>query len=332
MAEGGGIVASEEDDCCEVGFTKKTYLAMFLEGHGYFVQYPFGLQELSAMSDDQLDSIYMATISMLTTTNDHSTVWRLHGQIVGEMYSRTGQDAVANDLTYCLALATSRLARVNKCSALWLWLRKLAVLVVFHWSKMAPMELIRHVVRSMELHLANYSASFTLVWLVDVAGALEVDVQETTDLLRQSCRSTLGDVSLWKSLNHLLQGKSSRYSLVHYSQLCEHLQSVMGGLPDTILQASISSKMSISANSSPRASPQAISSHKHTAAGLSDLQWLLAVECTAQTPYLCVVSEENIFPAREMILSKMENIRHSETHKNYLDCLHNVLAKIEQIV
>lgn len=267
---------------------------------------------------------------MLTTTNEHTTIWQLHEEIVGEMYFRSGQDVVASDLNYFLALATSRLARVNKSSLLWLWLRKLAVLVVFHWSKLAPMELMRHVVRSMELHLANYSASFTLGWLVDVAGALEVDVQETTDLLRHSCRSTLSDVSLWKSLRHLLRGKSNRYSLVHYSQLCEHLQSVMRLSPETTtLQASISSKTSPQASQAP---PQAISSHTHTAAGLSDLQWLLAVECMAHTPYLCVVNEANKFPAMEMILSKMENIRHSEAHKNYLDCLHNVVNKIEQFV
>lgn len=327
MAEGEGIVASEEIDTCEVGFTKKTYLAIFLEGHSYFGHHPFHLQQLSDLSNRQLDTIYMATISILTTTNEYNTVWRLHEEVVTEMYCRNGQNVVVNDLKYCLALATSRLARVNKSSSLWLWLRKLAIMVVFHWKSMTPMQLIRHILRSMELHLANYCASFTLMWLVDVASALGVDVLGTAGLLRRSCRGNLGDVSLWKTLHHILQGKNNRYSLVHYSQLCYHLQTVMRwGVPS---EFNFSPKESV-------ASQGIISQTEFLDVGiepsdLSDLQWLLAVECTVHTPYFCVVTEENKVSAQQLIRKKIEEVCHKEIKKKFLDCLLSVESKIRQI-
>lgn len=368
MPEGDVIVSGEDGDTCEVGFSKKTYLAMFLEGHRYYEQNSYRLEPLTTFLDVQLDEMYMATISILTTTNEHSTVWTLHEEIVGELYSRRGRDPVIDDFKFFSALATSRLPRINKSSSLWLWIRKLTVLVIFNWNMMAPIQLIRQILRSMELHLANYCASYTLAWLVDVASARSVDLQDIVQLVRQQCRRNLGDISLWTALRRLLEGKHEWYSLEHYNDLCKHLQLTMrvAGLEEVLISLILGSSNTGSARISESSfttsnEGQAIKSDRaiedtldHVAKddtseppkvdaptasslqrlkrkiGLDDLEWLLAVDCTILSPYICVITNENREEATEM-MRRSRQVKGGEGNgavRQDIEVLNMVISKI----
>lgn len=295
FVSGGDGVQIYEDDTvtCEIGFSKKTWLAIFTEGHQYFELHPFGLQEVSSMSNDELDSFYMATNCLLITTNEYSTIWRLHEQAVGEIYRRShGNNAektsknlnitiLSREFTFCLGLCTSRLDRVNKSSSLWMWIRKLSAALIFQFESFSVLDVAEHVLRSMDLHFANYCASYTLLWLMDVGAELGVvktsEEEQIAQLLRERCRGSLNDVSLWRLLGAVLGGIHSQYSLHHYNQVCTHMSTVLGQLMQALPQREVIPlhQKRISGQLFPD--------------GIDDLQWLLVVECTVDTPYQCVL-------------------------------------------
>lgn len=316
MPDGEGIETNEETSSCEIGFTKKAYLGIFLEGHSYFAEFPINLKRLQCLQDCQLETLYMATNSLLITTNEYSTIWSLHERIVGELYSRGNTSVLHEDFMFCVALSTSRLAKVNKSSSLWFWLRKLAVKLVFHDRKVNHLDFGKQIIRSLELHFANYCASFTMIWLLDVAHIFEVlDTPSILTLLRESCRQNLKDVSLWNTLASVLGGKHSQYSLVHYKQIAMQLSFLFGEQ-----DFPIDEYLGIEAKKSDE--------------GLIDLRWLLAVDCTVETPYRYVIhSMHNPSLALQLIKDKLLQIESpdnpTEFGKQLHDCLSSILAQIE---
>lgn len=305
----------------DIGFTKKTYLLLFTEGHHHFQNHPIGpaSENLHSLTDAQLESLYMATISILITTNEYSTVWTLHAHILGEKYVRNGIGAFVDDFRFCLALATSRLARVNKSLSLWLWLRKLAAVLVFQRKEVPYTDLVRHVLKSMELHFANYCAGFTLVWLVDIGEKTGLQgIKHTLPLLRKACRRNLHDITLWNTLLCILQGKCHPYSMVHYQDVCRQMESVLAQ----------------NVQNSAQGAPLDAGTYLGTNGPMGDLRWLVTVECTVASPYRCMLgSMDDCGPGIAIIeekISQIERLLLSESGERFYQRLEAVLLEYKR--
>lgn len=212
-APDGEILAHEslENDTLDLAVSKKTYLAIFAEAHAILDNLGYK-HDLELISSLQLWTLYFATISILLTTNEHSTVWRLHVGVFLELH-RQGEDILRKELDYCTFLATSRLKRVNKSSMLFTWIRRLSVLYIedTEVSKL----LIRRLLRSLEIHFANYCVGFTLQWLIRVFHSKQNGelFHYLGDRLRCACRSHLSDVTLWETYSLWLHVDSDTYAV-----------------------------------------------------------------------------------------------------------------------
>lgn len=174
------------DTTREIGIPKQMYLGIFREGHAVLGEICAG----HVTPDVQL----LALAALLLTTNDHYTAWRVHRQAV-EQADRTARDQAYR---FAVALATSRMARINKSLVLWHWIRtqfaqRGASQAEFDW-------LVKQTVKSMELHYANYSAGASLVWLANKGREMGLDASSVVRLLRQLGRRELGDVSVWSAM------------------------------------------------------------------------------------------------------------------------------------
>lgn len=282
------FLAVEVGDTCEIGILKKTYLAVFSEGHAYLAERlapeeaktPFSAR-LPLLCDPQL--AYMATNALLATTNEHLTAWRVHREAVGELYKQSGVAVLQDDFRFCLALATSRLARINKSSTLWHWLRQLAAILVFRTGEIGVEAFASGILRSMELHLANYSAAYTLQWVFDVGLVLGISgALAILPLLRAKCRANLHDTSLWTALAHVSGGSETKYSVHHYRHLQQQNEALFGA--DRGPQGNIASASLGSCGRNSDTLRCATLELEH------DLAWLLAVECLVELPYRVVLT------------------------------------------
>lgn len=205
--------------------------------------------------------------------------------------------AAALSLRFCAALATSRLARINKSPLLWTWLRKLAVAGLFSLQKSFRF-FFETTLRSMALHFANYHAAFTAHWLVSVARAHGLDPRPALALLRPLCRANLADVSAWTALARILAPQPDPLRL--YRQLEKETPRIFGVTPQRLSLEPMQSEVS---DSEPYALP------------LADLQWLLSVKCAVVAPY-CILGAVDLPAARHLLreyLLQNENKESSTT-------------------
>lgn len=276
MPAGDSIACYEQDDNCEIGITKKGYLQLFSEGHTYFEHAIArgATDDVAAMDQQDLEHLHLATLALLTTTNEHTTAWRLHEAVVAERLRRLPASRVLEDeYAYVTALAASRLPKINKSSVLWTWLRKLALLAVFR--EFHEDRLVRFVatcLRSMEVHFANYSAGFTLLWALTAASTHKAYTPGLfLGLVRTQCRQTLTDVSLWHVFGLLLRGHPLRRLLESYNVLCADVRERFG-VEIACLKAADLPSVGFALEAA------------------EELQWLLKVNCKIRTPYVQVLS------------------------------------------
>ncbi|KAM9936744.1 hypothetical protein OXX80_003704 [Metschnikowia pulcherrima] len=291
-------VTDSENDTLEIGFSKKTYLHIFTEGHSYFQgKYPTE-KKIENCSQYELEHVYFACLALLLTTNEFTTIWRVHESVVWELSRKAGMVWAKNDLAFCMALATSRLDKINKSPLLWHWLRKLSIIYVFNeFEEPIFLHFINQILRSMDAHYANYAAGFTLAWLVNVARALELEFDENAviSLIRQKCRQKLGDVSLWTTFGTVLSAKKCEFSETLYRHMAKSLEEIgvvsrdcsnhvpihgsssheSGDLIEGQIQKSSITEPVVSRDLSALLGKEAC----------CGIKWLLDVQCSIATPY-----------------------------------------------
>ncbi|KAM9932185.1 hypothetical protein OXX80_008177 [Metschnikowia pulcherrima] len=291
-------VTDSENDTLEIGFSKKTYLYIFTEGHSYFQgKYPT-VKKIKNCSQDELEHVYFASLPLLLTTNEFTTIWRVHESVVWELSRKAGMVWAKNDLAFCMALATSRLDKINKSPLLWHWLRKLSIIYVFNeFEEPIYLHFINQILRSMDAHYANYAAGFTLGWLVNVARALELKFDENAviSLIRHKCRQKLGDVSLWTTFGTVLSAKKCEFSETLYRHMAKSLEEIGAvsrdhsnhvptyGLSSHESGDLIENQIKKSPNTEPVVSRDLSALLEKEAC--CEIKWLLDVQCSIATPY-----------------------------------------------
>ncbi|GEQ67644.1 hypothetical protein JCM33374_g1309 [Metschnikowia sp. JCM 33374] len=339
-------IADTPNETLEIGIPKKAYLAIFTEGHSFFQgKYP-SAKNVRNMSQHELECVYIACIALLSTTNDHSTIWRVHESVVLELAGRSGGSGsswVKKDFTYMIALATSCLDKINKSSVLWHWLRKLAVVCVFRdFSNSKFYIFCKHVLRSMDAHFANYAAGFTLVWLVQVARSLELHFDEMAvlSLLREYSRKRLGDISLWTAFGRILSDKKCVYAETLYRNMSSRFECEVSFNQDPCLHDAqnddelTGGKLQPGLSEYPEKENAQIGnmsqlkdmswsaqfSLAHQEA-LCELQWLLDVQCVVESPYKHVISGmPDLKISQRMIHQKLESLdvsKETETSRKF---------------
>lgn len=261
------IVVHNSDGCCDIGVTKKAYLAIFKEGHSFFVEgYPKNAKCLTDKAEIELWETYYATIALLCTTNEHMTALRVHEDIVWTLVRR-GLLQLKEETALVMALVTSKFDRINKSLALWHWVRTLYCAGAFEPSNgLSILRLMEQVLKSMEIHFCNYAAGFTAAWLVQVAQLKENEKLELVNMIKCGCTKNVTDVSLWTLMGTVLLGAEDQRVASDYRRIESKLAAQGIEIParhTTSLQNS--------------------NSLRAITEGL--LQWLLAIEAPYKTPY-----------------------------------------------
>ncbi|PIS54184.1 hypothetical protein CJI97_003884 [Candidozyma auris] len=283
---------TEENDVLDIAMSKKTYMLIFTEAHTFFGAKGYKFK-LETFTEPELEKLYMATNGILLTTNDHFTVWRTHRDVVLEMLRRGDKGAIERDFTYTMFLATSKLKRINKSSVLFTWIRKL--FVALSNDKNVAKLLIFRLLRSMEVHFANYYAGFTTQWLVQVLQA-KADEEILLFLgknLREKCRTHLGDVTLWGCYSMWLNAsKLDHFALQQFKEDERFWRNEGIKVEELDIDSSGSRK------------PVIVDVD-------ADLDWLLKVQCPRYTPFECLY---NATENRSDFLIKIRD--HLETQKS----------------
>lgn len=255
------ILVHESDGCCDIGLSKRLYLALFKEGHDHFAEgYPSTNEKSESTDYDTVWSTYLASLALLTTTNEHMTVWRVHESTVWMLYSKYGLLFLNKEATYAMTLATSSFARINKSLMLWCWIRTLVIAGAFGGTEEWPL-LMEQVLQSMEVHFGNYAAGFTAAWLVRVVGDADMKILE---LVKCRCKANVADVSLWTLIGTILLGEQNKWVYAEHER--------------------ISSKIK-KAGFTPVELKKVISPVKLEFERAELIRWLLAVEASYENPY-----------------------------------------------
>lgn len=277
-------ILCHEEDCCDVGLSKKTYLAVFKEGHDHIEDLVQNYSQLC--TTDELWNAYYVTIALLTTTNEHMMAWQIHREVVWALYRSEGPSFLHNEATYFMALATSRFQRINKSLVLFLWLRKLLVLGAFgEVNERTLNRVMEQVLRSMEAHFCNYAAGFMGVWLIEVARENSISLGAMLNMIKDCCMRNVADISLWTLMGTVLLGKTNVYMKRDWDRIISELSESdsIDQIPSVVASCGgdfKSSQLSDIANEL--------------------LTWLLTIESPHKTPYLQLLRNgvPDSFPAQ----------------------------------
>lgn len=274
----------------EIGLTKSSYVALFIEVHTFWHRQCMGKAPLvDRQLPDEVMDLYLMTLGLLLTTPENRPALNLHQDLVF-LISATDALFLERDFDIATCFLQSRLKRINKSPLLWFWIKKLTILLVLnnldsHKQQLRFTTLVARTLASFRHHYSNYYAGSFLLWLCHVLNgvsgpnfdSLLVILQKE---LTQSCRSTLLDVSLWTSLATLA---------VALETCCEHALDEyyrLGG-----------KKFSEKAGAENR-----LSTHDFV---YSHLKWLLDVECHVETPFRVLINAlTNLDAMAEVINNK----------------------------
>lgn len=307
-----GIVKIEENDFTTIGIPKEIYFNIFKECHSFWHKYivPDISKALQTCKTDQNWStkMYLMTVGYLLTTNENHTIIKLHENIIWNWLKHLegAVDLIRDEWDIVTTLLSSRLKRINKSSSLWHWVKKLSVVLIF--DKMLEDEnnfssesdllsnyymLLDRCFESCKLHLSNYYAANFLKFCIRLNNVLlrsKLRGSSRASLLRangyiegklvHSCHESLADVSLWTTLEALLESSrtisaSFDYTVEEYNTIVRQLEQVH------------------------RMSTYSVNYSKVDKAPLMDtklfirtqLAWLLGVNCSVRTPYISLLRQ-----------------------------------------
>lgn len=280
--ESSNIEVGELGDVLDIGMNKKTYLAMFLECHRIWhsVIEKISIADLvggvsTALVLD-LWTLYYMTVGYLITTNENHSIVSLHEATVFSLAKLTDHPShfLYQEFDLVTSFLTSRLKRINKSSSLWCWTQKLTVLLIFGEDSAEPDQklchlLIERLLKSFELHFANYYAAHFLQWLVEMLRPFPQLSDYLFTKLHALCRSRLSDVSLW-TLVGIFWRPPSTYAHSEFLRIAKGLKvwgfPVAYILPDTIPSTQIAFSVR------------------------DEISWLISVACSVLTPYKVLIS------------------------------------------
>lgn len=239
------ILYAEHENELHIAILKRFYLGLFKTAHDYFNHHGLQLPPV-------LFECYYASLAMLMTTNDHHTMWRIHGKTI-ELLKKESPDLLLRNFRWFAWLAALRLKRINKNTVVFHWIRQLACQLGLEQNREIVDLIICSTLQSMKVHFSNYVAGYTLQWLIrrlHDSGNYDRWAVVICESLRTTCRQNLADVSLWVTYGEALAVASRERDIRHFVDNTS--LSVYSVFED-------------------------------------DLQWLLQSRCCVQSPFVCLL-------------------------------------------
>lgn len=336
------IVSEVHDEITEIGLSKRTYLQLFKESHTYWHSV---LQSTLSRKQNPTDLLeaYYCTFGYLLTTNENHSLITLHECIFFKLQDidesdSNGAISLESEFKLITALLTSRLKKINKSSSLWLWLKKISIMLIFKDIVLDEVDLktianftklIDSILKASELHFANYYASNFLRWCIRMVKLNSVRAEELLGLiatrLTKLCRLHLTDVSMWGSLQVLFENGSRNEHIYEY--IVEDYNTIASEIPKSYGTPIIPKVHRGGYYAFPP-------SYAH-----NELAWLLLVKCSIVTPYICMFLHEGLITVEEKLqqqyteLSKLnakDSFLYQETEQ-YVSVLEQVVPKYRAI-
>lgn len=218
------LLFDSDEHTMEIGVSKMIYLKLFKESHtiwteDYLPRVQANPGFLNDCSLEDLMELYFMTVGYLITTNEHHSAIRLHEVLVMKLHNKLGYPFLNNEFKILTSFATSRLQRINKSSSLWLFIKKLSIVLIFDrlWLDSSIdcaienyLKIIDCCILSCRLHYSSYYASYFLTFCLKLNTILIVSNIQALKIhsvnsyifekLKDACKQKLTDISLWTSL------------------------------------------------------------------------------------------------------------------------------------
>lgn len=295
-----------DENTLDIGLTKKTYLSIFKEAHIFWhnnlVPYVPKFEEYWHNDREKLINTYYMTLGYLLTTNENHTIIRLHELTLWQIWktSPNSRQFLLSEFEILTVLISSRLKRINKSSSLWLMVKKIAIALIFHEIVNAEVPgtielyqvLVSRILKSCEIHFANYYASGFLKWCIRFnfilykntnstsirASMVEMNAMILNNLV-QLCHQKLTDVSLWTTLEVYLREcnrklSSSEHTIDEYNMIIDQLTTL--GKADLIKINTLTEKV--------------MAEFDVQDFQLQQINWLLKANCSALSPYVALMA------------------------------------------
>lgn len=199
----GGPLAfiSPLGECGEIIVTKKLLGAAFIEAHHYLANYYKNGTELLRLDRSDLIRLYRSSvISLIVTAQDISAL-----NIHWEALQMLGLEYLDTELVIIETMLTSRLARLNKSSLIWLLYQK-TLCLRYRFLQDAYGRVVSCVFISADRHPRNYYAWNFLrgyVHVLQSSGASD-GLASLYTRLNDYCHTNLADLSLWEVLLEII--------------------------------------------------------------------------------------------------------------------------------
>lgn len=295
-----------DEETWDIGLTKKTYLSIFKEAHTFWhnnlIPYAPKFEEYWYNDNEKLMNTYLMTLGYLLTTNENHTIIRLHEVTFWQIWKTfpKSRQFLLSEFEILTAYISSRLKRINKSSSLWMMVKKIAIALIFHEIADAKVEdsvelykvLVNRILKSCEIHFANYYASRFLKWCIRFNFTLYKNTEnkaireamvEMNEIILNSlvvlCHQKLSDVSLWSTLEVYLRECSSRlnsseYAIDEYNMVIDQLTKLSS--------ADFTQIDTLREQNMPQFDVEKFQ--------LDQISWLLKANCSIVTPYKALIA------------------------------------------
>lgn len=295
-----------DENTLDIGLTKKTYLSIFKEAHIFWhnnlVPYAPNFEEYWHNDREKLINTYYMTLGYLLTTNENHTIIKLHELTFWKIWktSPNSRQFLLSEFEILTVLISSRLKRINKSSSLWLMVKKISIALIFHEIMNAEVPgtielyqvLVNRILKSCEIHFANYYASGFLKWCIRFNFILYKNTDSTPirrymaemnamilNGLVLLCHQKLTDVSLWTTLEVYLRESSrklssSEHTIDEYNLVIDQLT--------TLGKADLTKINALSEKVMPEFDVEDFQ--------VQQINWLLKANCSALSPYVALIT------------------------------------------
>lgn len=203
---------------------QKMFFKLFLEAHKFFESCVLGDETVA----DYEWNVYLMTIGYLVTTAEHKMIINLHEDSVLKIISEKQNPAqfLNRELLIIGRLLTCTRNSINKSSSLWIWYRKLSILIE-NSKSLDRQDLLNNIITTVEnsanLHICNYYCWTSLRWFFDNSfGSKEkyAIYQMTVDF----CFAHPNDCSSWSALSYIICqiGSKLDYNVQNYMSIYQN--------------------------------------------------------------------------------------------------------------
>ncbi|QLQ78193.1 hypothetical protein HG537_0A04400 [Torulaspora globosa] len=208
----------EDDYMRETFCPTSTLLSVFKESHDILAKCQYRISDYGA------ENLYFLTLGNLLAAPGNHTAFNLHEKLfIKNLKENTDiKFLLRNELLLIERFLTSTNNRLNKCSSLWYFYRKLVILARYHNCE--KLSYSSTIIYSGSRHFSNYYCWATARWLYDIISAKEK--ASLLEAVSNFCFENVRDISSWTALSYMVcqQKRKLKNNYMDYKRLRKLLQ------------------------------------------------------------------------------------------------------------